>query len=179
MAANRRNAIREQPWLYKKYWTEEEYLALETNYLIEFNDGILEVLPMPDFFHQSIALRMAKLVEAFSEAHRPGFLALAPFRMKVSTIKYREADVVFLFEENADKFANEVWTGADLAIEIISAGGRKRDTVHKRADYAAAGISEYWIIDPQNYCVTVLTLVDNDYVEHGIFKKASALPLWC
>jgi hypothetical protein len=28
-------------------WTEAEYLALDTNHLIEFSDGHLEFLPMP------------------------------------------------------------------------------------------------------------------------------------
>ena len=36
-------------------WTEEEYLALETNRLVEFSDGFLEFLPMPSLIHQLIA----------------------------------------------------------------------------------------------------------------------------
>src|SRR5437868_15527263 len=38
-------------------WTEEAYLALDRNSeprLIELNDGMLEVLPMPDLLHQDI-----------------------------------------------------------------------------------------------------------------------------
>jgi hypothetical protein len=35
-------------------WSEEEYLALETNHLVEFSDGYLEVLPMVTLFHQRI-----------------------------------------------------------------------------------------------------------------------------
>jgi hypothetical protein len=33
-------------------WSEFEYLALDTNRLVELVDGNLEVLPMPSFLHQ-------------------------------------------------------------------------------------------------------------------------------
>ena len=34
--------------------TEEEYLAIDTNLLLEYADGFLEVLPTPTIFHQLI-----------------------------------------------------------------------------------------------------------------------------
>ena len=33
-------------------WTEEEYLAIETNRIVELVDGCLEVHPVPTFLHQ-------------------------------------------------------------------------------------------------------------------------------
>ena len=161
----------DKPWLNKKRWTEKEYLALETNHLIEFVNGALEILPMPDFLHQSIARKLANLFEAYSESAKPGFVVCAPFRMKVAGRKYREPDVIYLFNEHAGKFANEFWTGADIAVEIVSPEGEKRDWIDKRADYAAADIGEYWIIEPKTTTITVLKLAGTDYVEHGVFKK--------
>ena len=35
-------------------WSEEEYLALDTNHFVEYSDGFLEFLPMPTIFHQLI-----------------------------------------------------------------------------------------------------------------------------
>ena len=35
-------------------WTEEDYLSLDTNRLIELVGGCLEVLPMPTPYHQAI-----------------------------------------------------------------------------------------------------------------------------
>ena len=51
-----------------------------------------------------------------------------------------------------------------------SAGDPERDTKVKRVDYADAGIPEYWIVNPLDETITVLTLHD-DYDEHGIFKR--------
>lgn len=40
----------------------------------------------------------------------------------------------------------------------------------KRAQYAARGIAEYWVIDPIEEVVTVLQLQDGQYVEVGVFR---------
>jgi Uma2 family endonuclease len=45
----------------------------------------------------------------------------------------------------------------------------KRDYVEKRREYAEAGIAEYWIVDPQERKVTVLTLEGTEYREHGVY----------
>lgn len=164
----------------KNTCTEKQYLAIETNELVEFNNGVLEFLPMPDFVHQSVARLLANRFESFSETNAPGFTVCAPFRLKVPGNKYREPDVIFLFNENADKFANDLWTGADIAVEIVSKGGEERDWIHKRADYASAGIAEYWIVEPKTKTVTVLKLQDHEYVEHGKFvsgQRATSLVL--
>lgn len=47
-------------------WTEEEFLELEhnsQNRLIELVDGHLEVLPMPDLFHQGIVRFLFKATD--------------------------------------------------------------------------------------------------------------------
>ena len=33
-------------------WSEAEYLALDTNHLVEFSQGFVEFLPMPTLSHQ-------------------------------------------------------------------------------------------------------------------------------
>ena len=39
------------------------------------------------------------------------------------------------------------------------------------SDYAEGGIPEYWIINPLNETITVLTLRGLAYVEHGVFRR--------
>jgi Uma2 family endonuclease len=52
-----------------------------------------------------------------------------------------------------------------LVVEVVSPGkaNEERDYRYKRSEYAARGISEYWIVDPQQAKVTVLTLVAGLY----------------
>ncbi|BAY38223.1 hypothetical protein NIES2111_25680 [Nostoc sp. NIES-2111] len=57
-----------------------------------------------------------------------------------------------------------------LVVEVVSPGkaNEDRDYRYKRSEYAARGIAEYWIVDPQKDRVTLLTLVDGFY-EESIF----------
>lgn len=41
----------------------------------------------------------------------------------------------------------------DLTIEVVSPGSEQRDYVEKRAEYLAAGVREYWIVDPSRRAV--------------------------
>ncbi|MEB3278183.1 MAG: Uma2 family endonuclease [Lyngbya sp.] len=50
-----------------------------------------------------------------------------------------------------------------LAVEIVSANNPDDDYRYKRSEYAALEIPEYWIIDPQELKVSVLTLVSGFY----------------
>ncbi|BAC90912.1 Uma2 family endonuclease [Gloeobacter violaceus] len=56
-----------------------------------------------------------------------------------------------------------------LAIEVVSPGkaSEDRDYRYKRSEYAARGITEYWIVDPGRERVTVLSLVDGLYEERA------------
>ncbi|BCL33565.1 hypothetical protein NSMS1_00120 [Nostoc sp. MS1] len=57
-----------------------------------------------------------------------------------------------------------------LVVEVVSPGkaNEDRDYRYKRSEYAARGIAEYWIVDPQKDKITLLTLVDGFY-EESIF----------
>ena len=58
-----------------------------------------------------------------------------------------------------------------LVVEIVSPGtiNEARDYRYKRSEYAARNIAEYWIVDPQQAQITVLTLVAGLY-EEAVFK---------
>jgi Uma2 family endonuclease len=58
-----------------------------------------------------------------------------------------------------------------LIAEVVSPGktNRDRDYIHKRAQYAAIGVPEYWLIDPVAQTVMVLSLEGETYREVGVF----------
>jgi Uma2 family endonuclease len=64
-----------------------------------------------------------------------------------------------------------------LVVEVVSPGriGRDRDYISKRDQYAARGIPEYWIVDPQEEIVAVLRLESGQYVEVGVFQGEQVL----
>ena len=153
-------------------WTDEMYLRLtqQTNNLIEFTDGDIEALPTPTRKHQRI---LAFLYELLVALVRPqgGEVLFAALRMQIRPGKFREPDLLLLLDKRDPRNQEEYWLGSDLVLEVVSPDNPERDTVTKRADYAEAGIPEYWIVHPLDETITVLTLIDGSYAEHGLFRR--------
>ena len=150
-------------------WSVEDYLRLDAGLLVEYTDGFIRVLPMPSLQHQWIVRFLFRLLDDFVNQRKLGEVLLAPLPISLSATKYREPDIVFLRPERIKTWKGQP-DGADLVVEIVSEGQEswKRDYVEKRQDYAAAGIEEYWIVDPQRQII-VLALAGTEYREHGVF----------
>jgi Uma2 family endonuclease len=138
------------------HWEEDEYLSLDTNRLVEFTDGFVEVLPMPDMRRQLCLDYLVESLKAFTKPRNLGRVLFSPFSVQIRPNKFREPDLMFMLTEHAERMGKKFWEGADLMMEIVS-------------DYAEAGIAEYWIVDPQENRVTVLKLQRTAYAVHGEF----------
>ncbi|MGD0091040.1 MAG: Uma2 family endonuclease [Planctomycetota bacterium] len=156
-------------------WTEGEYLALDRaqNMLVEYTDGFVEVLQMPTWEHQEIVVRLLEALREFIRPRKLGKALCAPLPFKLRDKVWREPDIVFVL---AQHLADQDYPHhADLVVEVVSRGkeAQERDYAQKRRDYAAAGVSEYWIVDPRRSQITVLRLAGAHYVEHGVFRKGA------
>jgi len=152
-------------------WSEEDFLKFHTTQMAELVDGRLEILPMPTLKHQRMLRLLLGLVES---AQTPGGLALfAPLPTRLFPGTIREPDLFYMAPENIPGPEVEYPTKIDLAIEIVSRGteARQRDYHDKRRDYAKAGVSEYWIVDPEAKWITVLVLDGETYRDHGCFES--------
>lgn len=154
------------------HWDEEEYLALETNRLVEFSNGFVEVLPVPTTSHQMILLFLLESLVSFVRPRKLGMALFAGIRVKLWKATFREPDIVFMLDKHADRIGERYWRGADLVMEVVSGGeeDRRRDLRVKRAEYARARIPEYWIVDPKEKQLRVLRLRGRKYVVHGRFR---------
>ncbi len=150
-------------------WDEEDYLALDTNHLIEYSHGYLEILEMPTTSHQIIVWLLTRLLTQFIEGDDLGIALPAPLRVQLWPGKYREPDVIFMQKAHAERVREQFWFGADLVMEVLSPGNRNLDLVTKRREYARAGIPEYWLVDLEEQTITILALAGGHYVLHGEF----------
>jgi Uma2 family endonuclease len=148
------------------YWSEDEYLSLNGNRLIEFTDGVIEVLPMPTTLHQDIVIYLLTALLGFVEPRKIGKVSMAPLRVRLRKEKFREPDLIFMLAKHSNRVRNEYWEGADLVIEVVSdtPQDRVRDLKEKRRAYLSARIPEYWIVDPVEHEITVLQLKGRRYV---------------
>ena len=127
-------------------WSEEEYLALPDNRLMEFSNGFLELLPMPTTSHQVLVAYLYGLLFSFVSERDLGKVLFAPIRVRLWPGKFREPDLVFILKTHSRRIGEEFWDGADLAMEVLSSDpkDRRRDIVTKRREYARAYGRDYY-----------------------------------
>jgi Uma2 family endonuclease len=164
-------------------FTLEEYLAYddgeETRY--ELVNGELVEMPPESKRNNLIALYL------LSE-----FLKLVPIQcicykdteilVVGSPTKVRIPDLLILTEELVTALGDKRATitqempAPALAVEVVSPGkvNEDRDYRYKRSEYAARGIPEYWIVDPEKSRLTVLTLIDGFY-EEAVFQGSDQI----
>ncbi|MGA7730466.1 MAG: Uma2 family endonuclease [Chloroflexia bacterium] len=152
--------------------TTEQYLLFtnDSRRLIEFTNGKLEVLPMPTKRHQIILGFLYRALHAYMQLIG-GIVLFAPLRLQIRDGQFREPDLLLLIDTDDPRGQDAYWIGADMVVEIVSPDNPERDTVVKRADYAEAGIPEYWIVNPEDETVIVLQLTGNQYSEYGLFGR--------
>ena len=157
-------------------WSEQEYLALETNRRVEFDNGSVEVHGVPTDRHQAVILHLSVALSGLAQ-QIGGVVRTAGLRLRLWDRKYREPDIVFLRNRDSNPRQENFWDGANLAVEIVSRSleDRERDLVTKRTEYARAGIQEYWIVDPEQETVVVLWLAGDAYTEAGLFGRGDTV----
>jgi Uma2 family endonuclease len=129
--------------------TYEEFLAwLDEDTRAEWVDGELVMSSPASYTHQDISSFLLSILRAFVEAHHLGVALGAPFQMRLSH-SGREPDLLFLASAHADRRKPTYLDGpADVVVEILSPESATRDRGEKFFEYEAAGIPEYWLIDP-------------------------------
>lgn len=117
----------------------------------EWVDGEAIVFLPPGTKNNRVSRLLYNLLGLFVEHFGLGEVFDAPFEMVLQPGKLsREPDLLFVSREHADRITAERLNGpADFVIEIISDSSVTRDRETKFAEYQAAGIPEYWMIDPR------------------------------
>ena len=145
---------------------------------MELDDGELYIMPRPRREHQLILFwliwHVADYIRRFAEPPAEAYpdlvvvLSRNPRRVLVP-------DLAIVLADRLDIFADGYAEGApDIVVEILSID-RNRDLGRKRQLYADAGVSEYWIFDPENNTVLLLELRDSGYVSRGLLTAFDTL----
>ena len=127
-----------------------EFLKWEHPGIAEWVDGEVTVMSVKNE-HQRVVDFLNRVIGFFVEMFGLGILRSAPYVMRTSEdASGREPDLMFVTVGNAARMTSEQLNGpADLVIEVISEESVARDRITKFEEYEAAGVREYWIIDPR------------------------------
>ncbi len=116
----------------------------------EWDNGVVVKMSPIDEAHDRLTRRLVLLLEAYLALKPIGQIRQAPFVMRLRSInKSRQPDLQVILKSNPLALTRTYMDGpADLCIEVVSPESVKRDQGEKFAEYEAAGVGEYWIVDP-------------------------------
>ena len=148
------------------YISFEDYLKISSDtHICEWIDGEIIDMPGASFEHQSIDKFLLTIMNFYAETNDLGVVLSSPFAMKLEELRRgREPDILFVRKDRVNLFKKTYLDGAaDLAVEIISPESIGRDRGEKFIEYEAAGIKEYWIIDPDRKMTEFYSLGENGF----------------
>ena len=137
--------------------TYEDYAAIpDDGRRHEIIDGEHYVNPAPNPYHQIILARVVFALFQHVESHQLGFVLFAPVDVLLAEHEIVQPDAIFISNAHADLVGEKRIQGApDLIVEVLSDSNRRYDVRIKFELYERAGVSEYWIVDPDEMGVRV------------------------
>ena len=150
--------------------TYEEFLdwADEDTHAEWVNGEVVFMSPVSNL-HQDVSGFLLQCLLFFVQERQLGIVRYESFQMKlIEDLPGREPDILFISNERMANLQNSYLSGpADLVVEIVSPESIRRDTVDKFTEYEAAGVPEYWLIDPLQETALFYRLDEN-----GLFRPA-------
>ena len=150
-----------------KRWTYEEYYRLDDDQRYEIIDGALLMAPAPDTWHQNWVGDLFRRLDEHVRKHKLGKVLLSPVDVVLDETNTVQPDITYVATANSGIIQRRAIFGVpDLVVEIVSPTSVRRDRYDKKELYARFGVKEYWIGDPANIALEVLTLKSGIYEIH-------------
>lgn len=140
--------------------TFEQFLKQFDGVHAEWHCGNVEVVVANNLTHQEIFMFLVRFFGMYFDLRPVGKLLIASFTMKISDdVPAREPDLMIVLNENRHRIQETFLQGpADIAIEIVLPESTDRDYGAKFREYEAAGVREYWLLDPLREQPTIYAL---------------------
>jgi Uma2 family endonuclease len=142
--------------------TEEEFEAwCDEDTRAEWVDGEVVLMAPPNTEHSNLVIWVCSVLQIFVEQCELGQI-FADFQIRLPTERRRRTpDVVFVAKDRLNIVRRTYINGPpDLIVEIVSPDSLTRDWREKYLEYAAAGVREYWVIDPMAEHMEAYSLVE-------------------
>ena len=152
-----------------KNFSFEEYLNYDDGLGLKYElvDGQLEIMNPPRIEHFLIVNFLDTTLTTEIKRLTLHWLCFRESGVRTSRNKSRLSDLCVVTLEDAKELQNTsaVFQSPPLLIvEVVSPESVKRDYRYKRSEYAALGVSEYWIVDPLENKISIL------FLEEGLYE---------
>ncbi|MCB0207443.1 MAG: Uma2 family endonuclease [Anaerolineae bacterium] len=154
----------------------EFYAAITEGDKAEFINGEVIFHSPVKLRHNAVAKRLLILLDTFVMVHDLGYVGFEKIMVSLTRNDY-EPDICYFNQDKAARFTPDQmrFPAPDLIVEVISASTEKIDRGVKFDDYAAHGVPEYWIIDPEAEVLEQYRLPENGDVYDLVIKAGTGL----
>jgi Uma2 family endonuclease len=140
----------------------------------ELIEGELVVVAAPSPWHQRFLLELAWLFRRAIQQPRLGAIYVAPVDVRLPSGSIVQPDLIVVLKDRSPIVGTSLIEGVpSLLVEVTSPSSRANDRKRKANLYAANGVPEYWIADPDRPAITVSSVpADGAY---RIVRRETAL----
>lgn len=160
----------------EEHYTIDDIYTLPDGQRAELIGGEIYHMAPPGRTHQKISWKLHHAITNYiEENHGKCEVYAAPFAvfLKEDGLNYLEPDISVICD--LSKLDEEGCHGApDWVIEIVSKSSKPRDYMIKMIQYRAAGVREYWIVDPEKEMITVYGFEKNFVEQYGFHEDVPA-----
>ncbi len=159
-----------------RLYTVRDIETLPEGERAELIDGKVYMMATPTLTHQELLGWLYFKIRLYiMEKGGPCKVILAPFGVYIKDDEhnYVEPDVVVVCDP--DKLDEKGCHGApDWVVEIVSPSSKTMDYIRKCALYEAAGVREYWIVDPIERNVKVYNFECGTWRQYAFSERVKA-----
>lgn len=160
----------------EKIYTIEDIYNLPEGTRAELIDGKIYYMAPPSRTHQKISAKLHTDIYQYIQSHKGNCeVYAAPFAvfLNKNDTNYLEPDISVICDTS--KLDETGCHGApDWIIEIVSPTSRPMDYHRKLLRYSAAGVREYWIVDPLKNRITVYDFDQEETTEYTFSDSVNA-----
>lgn len=140
------------------------YEIIDESKKMEFINGEIIFHSPSKLRHTNSVKLLTMLLSTFVSTRRLGFVGSEKMLVSLTRNDY-EPDICFFEKSKSETFQGDQmqFPAPDVIVEVLSPSTEKFDRDVKFQDYAAHGVREYWIIDPENETVEQFYLENEEY----------------
>jgi len=158
---------------------ERFYEEMSEGQKVEFINGEVIVHTPVQLRHNIVSQNLLVLLSAYVRKHHLGFVGYEKILITLTRNDY-EPDICYFGQAKAQTFAPDQmkFPAPDFVVEVLSPATEATDRGIKFQDYAAHGVTEYWIVDPYQECIEQYALRGSEYelvvkVKTGIIQSVA------
>ncbi|MFS0779585.1 type II toxin-antitoxin system Phd/YefM family antitoxin [Neobacillus sp. 3P2-tot-E-2] len=148
----------------------DEFLHLQqsSDERYEYIDGEIYLVALPKTAHQIVITELFGFYNFFQETNCTPMVAPYDIELGRTTenINIVQPDIMIICD------LDDYYKGVpSLVVEVLSKSTRKKDLIKKLDLYMSCGVSEYWIVNPDNKEVTVYLFEDLNICDSATYKN--------